>query len=104
MQTAAGLVAASTPQTLYIPFALDEVEILGAGPQACYAYAERAGVPSQSHAGVSKFNIRLLNEIGDVLVELRNLYVRPIARPVATGRSAASAQGRLISLSGESFE
>jgi len=108
LQTAAGLVGASVPQTLSVPFALDEVEIIGPVPQTCYAYAERAGAHTQSHAGVSKFNIRLLNESGDVLIELKNLYVRPIAKPLTDSRSLAAAgsatRGRLLSLSGESFE
>ncbi|MBV9493032.1 MAG: SDR family NAD(P)-dependent oxidoreductase [Acidobacteria bacterium] len=81
LQTIASLVGGDSPRTAWLPFALDELELIGPVPHTCYAYAERADTPAQNHAGVTKFNIRLLNESGETLVKLRNLYVRPLAAP-----------------------
>jgi polyketide synthase PksN len=97
LQTAAGLAESLAPRTPYLPFAVDEIEILRAVPRTCYAYAERADAHAQNHAGVTKFNIRLLSESGDVLVRITNLYVRPLARPSDRGHPIAPAgTGRLV--------
>ncbi|HEX6101022.1 MAG TPA: SDR family NAD(P)-dependent oxidoreductase [Thermoanaerobaculia bacterium] len=108
LQTIAGLVGGQSPRTAWLPFALDELEILGPVPQTCYAYAERADAAVQNPTGVSKFNIRLLNESGETLIKLKNLYVRPLAAPLAAGHSPApsrpAAGGRLLSLSGGAME
>jgi polyketide synthase PksN len=85
LQAAAGLAENLAPRTPYLPFAVDEIEILRPVPQTCYAYVERADAHAQSHAGVTKFNIRLLSESGDVLVRITNLYVRPLAKAAAAG-------------------
>ena len=108
LQTAAGLVGNLASPVPYLPFALDEIEILRPLPQTCYAYVERAGAPMQNHAGVTKFNIRLLNESGDVLLQFTNLYVRPLAQPPAKSPSIIEAepagQDRLLHLSGERIQ
>ncbi len=91
LQTVAGLAANLEPGTPYVPFALDEVDIVGPVSQTCYAYAERADTRAPSYAGVTKFNIRLLSENGDVLIKFTNLYVRPLARPAMTDRPLATA-------------
>ncbi|HEX8617223.1 MAG TPA: polyketide synthase dehydratase domain-containing protein, partial [Thermoanaerobaculia bacterium] len=113
LQAAAGLVGSLASPTPFLPFALDEIEIIRPLPQTCYAYVERAGGQMQNHSGVTKFDIRLLTESGEVLVKFRNLYVRPLARPVNSGHAAsglalvgaeASATGRLLRLSGEPGE
>ena len=100
LQTIASLVGSESPGTVWLPFALDELEILKAVPQTCYAYAERAGTNVQNQ-GIGKFNIRLLNESGETLVRFKNLYVRPFAEPRATGDSS---EGRLLSVSGGAIE
>jgi len=50
----------------------------------------------------------LLTESGETLVKLKNLYVRPLAAPLAAGHSSAPARsaagGRLFSLSGGAIE
>jgi polyketide synthase PksL len=104
LQTIAGLAGDSA--TPCLPFALDEIDIVGPLPQSCYAYAERAGVHLQNRGGVTKFNIRILNESGDVLIRIKNLYVRPLARPQARSQELVepAARGQLIHMSGESTE
>ena len=90
LQTVAGLVGSLESMAPHLPFALDEVDILHPIRQTCYAYAEFADVGERSRSGVRKFNIQLMNESGDVLIRLKNLYVRPMAQ-LATGSRAATA-------------
>ncbi|HEV3036480.1 MAG TPA: SDR family NAD(P)-dependent oxidoreductase [Candidatus Angelobacter sp.] len=91
LQTVAGLAGGLESTTPHLPFALDEVEILHPVRQTCYAYAEFADSHEQNHTGVRKFNIRLLNESGDVLINFKNLFVRPFARPEAVLTLAVAA-------------
>jgi acyl transferase domain-containing protein len=104
LQTIAGLARATSADTPFVPFALDELDLLRTVPQTCYAYAEAAD--SRPQSGVMKFNIRLLSERGDVLVKFKNLYVRPLARLVTGGdalvTAASGAKGQLVMLSGDS--
>jgi polyketide synthase PksN len=84
LQTAAGLLGGLEPAALYLPFALDEVEIVRPVAQTCYAHAEFAGSREQNYTGARTFNIRLLSERGEVLIRFRNLIVRSLAE---AGRS-----------------
>jgi polyketide synthase PksN len=92
LQTIAGLVGGLESTTPYLPFSLDEVDILHPVRQTCYAYAEFADGHEQNYSGVRKFNIRLLNESGDVLIKLRNLLVRPLAKAQTCPRSEVAAR------------
>ncbi|NOU17183.1 MAG: SDR family NAD(P)-dependent oxidoreductase [Bacteroidales bacterium] len=78
LQTVASLVSGLELTTPYLPFAIDEVEIIRPMPQTCYAYVEFADSEKQVHADIMKFNIQLLNEGGDTLVRLKNFYVRAL--------------------------
>jgi polyketide synthase PksL len=108
LQTVAGLVGSQTPRTPHLPFSVDEVDLIGPVPQTCYVYAERADALTKNHASVARFNIRLLNESGDVMIRFKTLYVRPLAAPLAARHALAAAQpaarGRLVSPPGESIE
>ena len=91
LQTVAGLVGGLETATPHLPFALDEVDIVHPVPQTCYAYVEFADSGEQSSGGVRKFNIRLLNENGDILILLKNLYVRALVKAQPDRRSTAAA-------------
>ncbi len=108
LQTVGGLMRGGDAATPYLPFALDEIDLVRPVAQTCYAYAERADVHVQNRGGVMKFNIRILNESGDVLIKIKNLYVRPLARPVPSGHPLVAAEpaarGQMVHLSGESIE
>jgi hypothetical protein len=107
LQTVAGLVGSRDATTVHLPFALDELELLRPVPRTCYAYAERADAQAQSRGGVAKFNIRILNESGDVLVRMNNLYVRPFGLAQPEKRPVVAApqppQPGLDDLAGESI-
>jgi acyl transferase domain-containing protein len=93
LQTIAALAGGAELTTPHLPFALDELDIFRPLHQTCYAYAECADSHSRNHTGVRKFNIRILNESGDVLIAFKNLYVRPLVGGLLSGKPAAT--GRL---------
>jgi polyketide synthase PksL len=105
LQTVAGLLGGLESGTPHVPFALDEVDIVHPVPQTCYAYAEYADSRGHDRGGVGRFNIRLLNESGEVLIRIKNLYVRPLAKPLMGGDSLGAAElaatGRLPGAAGE---
>ena len=102
LQTIAALAGGVELTTPHLPFALDEVEIVHPLPQTCYAYAEYADSQMQNQTSARKFNIRILNERGNVLIAFRNLYVRPLGRPLTSSQSIVAAEwaanGQLPSL------
>ena len=58
---------------VYIPFALDSLQCANALPERCYAYSQVHG-----EGASRRFEIRLLNEAGDVLGRLAGLRMRPV--------------------------
>jgi polyketide synthase PksN len=90
LQTAAGLVEDLESATPHLPFALDEVDIVRPVPQTCYAYAEFAD-SRENRAGVRKFNIRLLDESGDVLIKFKSLFVKALAKAQMSPRFPVAA-------------
>ncbi len=97
LQTVAALGGRTAEGVPYLPFAVDEIDLLRPVPQTCYAVAECADPEAQNYAGVAKFNIRLLDESGEVLVRFRNLYVRPLTKPFVSEHPTAT--GRLLRMS-----
>ena len=79
MQTVAGLMG-SISDTPYLPFAIDEIEILRPLPRTCYAYVEFADTEKKIQTDVKKFHIHLLNENGDIVIKIRNFYARALVR------------------------
>ncbi len=78
LQTVIGMAAEGEPDTPYLPFALDGVEILRPLSETCYAYVEHSVSEHPAKSDIKQFNIRLLSESGSVLVRLNNFYVRAL--------------------------
>ncbi|MBG6133277.1 polyketide synthase PksN [Aquimarina sp. EL_43] len=76
LQTVAGLIGQMKSVTPHVPFAIDEIEIFRSLPHTCYAYVEHVEEEARSQANIKKFNIKIINEAGDVLVKIKNFYVR----------------------------
>ena len=77
LQTVIGLVKGGGNGTAYLPFAIDEVEIIRPLLHECYVHVEFAdNQNSGTSNGLLKFNLQLLSEQGEVLVKLNNFYVR----------------------------
>jgi hypothetical protein len=85
LQTVAGVAGVDDPGTPWLPFALDEVEILHPLPGTCHVHvAPAAG--AQAQQDIRRYEIRLLSERGELLVRLNNFCVRAL-------RGAPQAQG-----------
>ena len=89
LQTAAGLVDGLNSATPYIPFAIAEVEILRRLPPTCFVYVEKADAERRTHTDVRKFDLKIVNERGDVAVRIRDFCVRAIATHVSEHQALA---------------
>ncbi|XLS29187.1 SDR family NAD(P)-dependent oxidoreductase [Flavobacteriaceae bacterium M23B6Z8] len=85
LQTVAGLLGNTNPDRPYLPFAIDELELVRPLTHSCYAYVEFADRDGNAPSDIKKFNIHLLNRKGAVLVKVKNFYARAFVEvaPVA---------------------
>jgi polyketide synthase PksL len=83
LQTVGALFAAAGPKLQYLPFALDEVDLLRPLTQNCYAFAESVQPQRQGGSRTRKFNIQIFNEKGVLLVRLNNLHMMPLDEALA---------------------
>ncbi|RDZ28511.1 SDR family NAD(P)-dependent oxidoreductase [Lysobacter silvisoli] len=79
LQTVVALLAAAEGGVPHLPFAIDEIEIIGSLTPRCVVLVEKSGDGSGSSAGVLVFNLHILSESGDTLVKITNFYVRALA-------------------------
>ena len=79
LQTVIGLLGEESTSTPYLPFALDEVELFRPLTPICYAYVEIVDGEDNTQSEIKKFNIKILNENGKVLLNLNNFYVRALS-------------------------
>jgi polyketide synthase PksN len=87
LQTVAGLAGGGEASVPYLPFAIDDVEILHPLARTCYVHVEEAGPQSAGSTDIRKFNIRIANERGLVLVALKQFCVRAFKSQPANHRS-----------------
>ena len=80
LQTVAGLIGEVEPSTPYLPFAIDEIELIKTLVPTCYAYVEFSNSEKKTEKNIKKFNIKLLNEEGDVLLKLNGFYARALGK------------------------
>jgi polyketide synthase PksN len=79
-QAVAGLMQGSDSPSIYLPFAIDELEIIRHLPQTCYAYVKPSDYEINRDSGVRKFDIKILNEKSEVLIKIKNFHVRTILK------------------------
>ena len=80
LQSVVGLVDGMEAGVPYIPFALDEVEFVRPLTETCYAHVKLAAQGRHVPANIKKFDLQLLSEAGDLLVDMKSLYVRALVR------------------------
>ncbi|HEU5133665.1 MAG TPA: SDR family NAD(P)-dependent oxidoreductase [Steroidobacteraceae bacterium] len=76
LQTVSALIGGADTSVPYLPFAIEEVEIRRHTAPACFVYVEPAGSRQQGNTEVLKFNVKIANERGLVLVNFRSFSVR----------------------------
>ena len=79
LQTVAALVGQGEAATPFLPFAIDEVEIVRPLAPGCHVLVEHADAAPHGSADIMRFNIRIFNGTGLVLVNIRNFCVRALA-------------------------
>ena len=82
LQAVCALIGGGEAPAPHLPFAIEEIEITRHTARNCYVHIERSG-EKQINAEVKKFDIRIANEKGVVLVTFRNFCVRAL-RPAPT--------------------
>ncbi|MDM5187018.1 SDR family NAD(P)-dependent oxidoreductase [Bacillus sp. DX4.1] len=78
IQSVIGLLGHKQSETLYLPFGIGELEILNELTSNCYAYIALCNQPTSSDA--YKFNIKITDENGKVLINIKELLVYPFQR------------------------
>jgi acyl transferase domain-containing protein/acyl carrier protein/NADP-dependent 3-hydroxy acid dehydrogenase YdfG len=78
LQTVACLSMTGDTSSPYLPFALDEVDIIRPLTQTCYVMAEVPNTNQKIQGGIKKFNIQILSEAGEILIQLKDFYVRAL--------------------------
>jgi 3-oxoacyl-(acyl-carrier-protein) synthase/NADP-dependent 3-hydroxy acid dehydrogenase YdfG len=78
LQSVSGLIGAVEPAVPHLPFAIGEVQIIRPMAQTCYVHVEHSGLDEPGNGKVKKFDIRICNETGLVLVALRSFCVRAL--------------------------
>jgi acyl transferase domain-containing protein len=76
-QTALALLDGAQARTPYVPLALEELNIVRRVARTCYAHAQFAGA-GRGHDDVRVFDIRLLNERGELLVAFNGLALKAL--------------------------
>jgi len=92
LQTVVALLAADEGGVPHLPFAIDEIEILGSLTPRCHVLVERSSDSvGAASTGILQFNVHILSESGETLVKITNFYVRALVPPpsgIATNEHA----------------
>ncbi len=83
LQAVSALIGGGDAPVPHLPFAIDEIEITGHTARNCYVHVALSG-ERPINAEVKKFDIRIANEKGVVLVTFRNFCVRALRAPTET--------------------
>ena len=78
------LLAADEGGVPHLPFAIDEIEILGSLTPRCHVLVERSSDSvGAASTGILQFNVHILSESGETLVKITNFYVRALVPPTS---------------------
>ncbi|SDD51981.1 polyketide synthase PksJ/polyketide synthase PksN [Paenibacillus sp. CF095] len=87
LQTIVGLLQGRDTSP-FMPFSIDEVEVIRPFPKECYVYATRADQDSNK-TGASKFNLKLYDPQGRMVAFIRNYSIRTITATLETSSSTS---------------
>ncbi|WP_046744594.1 SDR family NAD(P)-dependent oxidoreductase [Kordia zhangzhouensis] len=88
MQTVAGLLANTSSKEAHVPFAIDEIEMIRPLTSTCYVIAEFADIENRNRSDIKKFNIKIVNKKGTLLVAIQNFYARAMQSVETTNEAA----------------
>lgn len=95
MQTAAGLLTGrdSESQSVYVPFAMDEILVLRPVTQNCYSFVSLAENSGSTNSDVKKFNIMLIDDQGRIAVKFNGFSGRELKNSGTSVSPAAGSKG-----------
>ncbi|MGI6668752.1 MAG: SDR family NAD(P)-dependent oxidoreductase [Acetivibrionales bacterium] len=82
-QTVTGIMADGHSGEVFLPFAVDEIDILKPLTEKCYVYAKFAGKQAGAEMPVMSFDICLMDEAGNAAVNIKRLHLRKHGIPAA---------------------
>ncbi|MEW5803368.1 MAG: thioester reductase domain-containing protein [bacterium] len=88
LQTVIGLLGANDADSIYLPFALGEVELIRPLVSPCYAYGAMIGdrnAVNTASSRVKSFNILIVDEAGHVLVRIKDFSLRALSMHLKEG-------------------
>jgi hypothetical protein len=97
LQDAGSAVRVADPldqRVAHLPFAIDEIEILGSLTPHCHALVERVGDAHGGSGGILQFDIHILSESGESLVKITRFHVRALVPPAPSRSDAAADRAR----------
>lgn len=97
LQSAIGIeLQKEDPFELHIPFAADEVNIMGPLPRICYAHLVVS--PECRGVGSKRCDVGIMDETGKLLVKIKDLEARPLhsSLPVETPASGHQSAGNAL--------
>ncbi len=95
--TGIGAANAQTEPVLHIPFALGELQILGAMPQTCFVHATIAEGEASS-SGLARFHLDLADKSGRIFLRIRDFSTRAVRDAAAETADSAQPQGETLYL------
>ena len=95
LQTVVAPLAADEGGVPHLPFANDEIEILGSLKPRCHVLVERSSDIVGTSNGILQFNVHILSESGETLVNIRNFYVRALVPQTPPPNDSAPERARL---------
>lgn len=98
LQTVVALLASDEGGVPHLPFAIDEIQILGSLTPHCHVLVERSGDAGAAGTGILQFNIHILSESGETLVKISNFYVRALVPPPSQGAADGEQARRSLAM------
>jgi acyl transferase domain-containing protein len=90
--------------TIHLPYAVGEIEILKPLTRICYACASLVSGGSSSTSGIKKFDIRICDQAGNVLIKIKDFSTRAFVYDAARKTPEAQIPEKQPPLAGKAWE
>jgi polyketide synthase PksL len=80
LQTVSALIVTDEIDEIFVPFAIDEIELIRPLTKNCYVYADFSQQKVSKSNKFNRYQLLVLSESGQLLVRIKNFYLRPMAK------------------------
>lgn len=77
-QSISALIDKAEIDEIFVPFAVDHIELIKPITKSCYVLTEQNRSQSTNNSKFKSYDMFVLSESGQLLVHIKNLYVRPL--------------------------